>query len=86
MLLLLIVSQASEIDSCAFLQIRCVDDSLQCHVLNQPLRSQVNAISESQATDELKGFLELNLPKVQSQPVQLSWSRCTVILNKRLLR
>ena len=27
-------------------------------------RSQVNAISESQTTDELKGFLELNLPKV----------------------
>jgi len=29
-----------------------------------PCRSQVNAISESQTTDELKGFLELNLPKV----------------------
>ena len=27
---------------------------------------QVNAISESQLTDELKNFLELNMPKVQT--------------------
>ena len=32
---------------------------------------QVNAISESQLTDELKSFLEMNLPKVITIATQL---------------